>query len=381
MYSLIEYGNMIADVERFRAYKKAITSVVRPGDAIAEIGCGPGVFALLACQAGARRVYAIDSEPIVDLARQLAAANGFSDRIEFIQSDSRKANLPERVNVIISDIRGAVPLFNHAISTIDDARTRFLAEGGVLIPQRDTLKAAVIEAPSHYEQITSPWRKAAQGLDLSAPLQLVLNHECYHLYFRSEQLLTEPQSWCVLDYQRGAAKNGAAELQFRAARPGTAHGVCVWFEAQLFGSDGYTTGPGTPTSGISGQLFLPWPEPIAVVEGQEFDVILHADLVGNDYVWRWEAKIGVGEGITRHFRQSSLQGANFAPQTLRRRAADFVPALSEEGRANRWLLQAMNGKASLEQMARAAAQQFPKIFPRWEDALRRAADLAAQFSR
>ena len=113
---------MIADRERFRAYQEAIASAVRSGDAVAEIGCGPAVFALLACQAGARRVYAIDSELIVDLAAQLAAANGFADRIEFIRSDSRKTNLPEQVSVIISDIRGAVPLFGHAISTIEDAR-------------------------------------------------------------------------------------------------------------------------------------------------------------------------------------------------------------------------------------------------------------------
>jgi len=34
-----------------------------------------GVLALLACQAGARKVYAVDSEEIVHFARELAAAN------------------------------------------------------------------------------------------------------------------------------------------------------------------------------------------------------------------------------------------------------------------------------------------------------------------
>ena len=208
---------MIADRRRFRAYQEAIASAVRPGDAVAEIGCGPAVFALLACQAGARRVYAIDSEPIVDLAAQLAEANGFADRIEFIQRDSRKIDLAEHVNVIISDIRGALPLFGHAISTIEDARTRFLAEGGTLIPQRDTLKAAIIEAPSQYDRITSPWRKAVPELNLSCPVTLALNHECYHLYFKSEQLLTEPQSWCVLDYQGGTSRNAAAASSSRRA--------------------------------------------------------------------------------------------------------------------------------------------------------------------
>src|ERR1700682_5750408 len=87
-YSLRDYAEMIADTDRFGSYVKAIAQGVRPGDAVLEIGCGPGVFALLACRAGARRVYAIETEDVVHFARQLAAANGLADRVEFIQNDS-----------------------------------------------------------------------------------------------------------------------------------------------------------------------------------------------------------------------------------------------------------------------------------------------------
>src|SRR5258708_22549569 len=90
---------------------------------------------------------------------------------------------------------------------------------------------------------------------------------------------------------------------------------------------------------------------------------------------------GDGGKAGRCFQQSKFLGATFTPQSLRHRAADFVPSLSDEGQANRWLLLAMNGKTSLQQMAQAAAQRFPAIFPRWEDALHRAAELAARFSR
>src|SRR6266849_6424007 len=109
MYSLRDFGAMIADAGRFGAYAKAIAAAVRPGDTVAEIGCGPGVFSLLACRAGALRVFAIESDDSIHSARQLAASNGFTDRIEFFQGDSRKTELPERVNVIVSDIRGALP--------------------------------------------------------------------------------------------------------------------------------------------------------------------------------------------------------------------------------------------------------------------------------
>jgi hypothetical protein len=121
---------------------------------------------------------------------------------------------------------------------------------------------------------------------------------------------------------------------------------------------------------------------VPVQEGQRICVTLQAKLVGEEYIWQWETKIaGNGNSTERHFRQSTFQGANFTPQALRRRAADFVPSLSEEGLADRWLLEAMDGTTSLQQMAQAAAEQFPSLFPHWKDALHRAAELARQFSR
>jgi ubiquinone/menaquinone biosynthesis C-methylase UbiE len=213
MYSLRDFGDMIADRERFDAYTKAITEAVRPGDTLLEIGCGPGIFAMLACLAGARRVYAIDSEEIVYFARELATANGLANRMEFIQGDSRKMQLPERVDVIVADIRGALPLFGHSTSTLEDARQRLLAPGGRLIPQRDILKAAVIEAYDSYSKLVSPWSTATAGLVLSRSLPLLLNGS-YSTHFMHEQLLTEPQTWAVLDYSVGAQACTAADISF-----------------------------------------------------------------------------------------------------------------------------------------------------------------------
>jgi protein arginine N-methyltransferase 1 len=193
-------------------------------------------------------------------------------------------------------------------------------------------------------------------------------------------VLTESKSWCLLDYQAGATANAASDLSFKAARAGTAHGICVWFETELVDGIGFSTEP-SDERGVYGQRFFPWPQAVSLEAGQEIQVWLHANLVGDDYVWCWETKISSPAGTALHFQQSTFQGANLTPQVLRRRAADFVPALSEEGLADRWLLQAMDGKTSLQQIAQAAAMHFPRIFPRWEDALRRAADLAAQFSR
>ena len=380
MYSLRDYGEMIADRERFEAYSDAIAKAVRAGDAVLEIGCGPGVFALLACRAGARKVYAIDSDEIVHFARELAAANGFAERMEFIQSDSRKVQLPERVDVIISDIRGSLPFFGHAISSIEDARQRLLAPGGRLIPTRDTLKAALIEASEFFAKLVSPWSQASLEFDLSESRSLLLNGS-YSGDFTPDQLVTDPQCWAVLDYATGATANAAADLRFSISRAGIAHGVCLWFDTELIDGIGYSSGPGFRKT-IYGQVFLPWLEPVSLQRGQQLCVRLQVNLVGEEYIWRWETKIDEGrKNDGRCFQQSTLNSANFTPQALRRRAADFVPSLSQQGQADRWILQAIDGNTSLQEMARAAALRFPAIFPRWEDALHRAANLAAQFSR
>lgn len=379
MYSLNDYGSMNADGWRFAAYAQAIARAVKPGDVVAEIGCGPGVFSFLALKAGARRVFAIETEDCIQYARELAAANGLTDRIEFIQSDSRRVELPERANVIISDIRGALPLSGGAVRSIEDARQRLLAPGGILIPQRDTLKAAVIEAREYYEGLVAPWKRSVSGLNLTSALPGIL-HEKYSTGFKHEQLLTDAQTWHVLDYTAGAAPSGAGSIRFRAGRSGTGYGLCVWFETKLFEDIGYSSGPGG-TSNIYGHVFLPWLEPVAFEQGQEIQVALRADLAGADYIWSWETKIDLPGGAARHFRQSTFHAANFAPQYLQRRAAEFVPALSETGEAERWILQAMDGKASLKEIALEAAKRFPRLFSGWEEAFRHAAELSGKYSR
>ena len=145
VYSLGGYGDMIADQGRIEAYRQALRLVVKPGSVVLDIGTGIGIMAMMACQFGARRVYAIEPGDVIEVARELAAANGFADRIEFIQGLSTEVTLPERADVIVSDLRGVMPPFQHIIPSLVDARRRFLAPGGVLIPRRDTLWASILE--------------------------------------------------------------------------------------------------------------------------------------------------------------------------------------------------------------------------------------------
>jgi SAM-dependent methyltransferase len=340
--------------------------------------CGPGIFSLLASRTGARKVYAIGTEEVVQFARELATANGFAGRIEFFQINSRKLQLPERVDVILSDIRGSLPFFGDAIACLNDARDRLLAPGGRLIPQRDTLRVAVIDAEEFHSKLLAPWSKSRLDLELAQAQHLLLNTQ-YSTEFKPEQLLSQPHPWFVLDYSASASSSAAADLTFSVTRAGTRHGLCLWFDTILFEDIGYSSGPSSGKN-VYGQVLLPWLEPVPVQQGQSVRVSLRANLVGEDYVWCWDTEIPARDGRPApRFVQSTLQDAVLSPESLRRRAADFVPTLSGSGEADRFILDAIDGKMSLQQIAQSAAARFPKLFPRWEDALRRTADLAAQF--
>src|SRR5471032_1272785 len=91
-----EHRQYVSDRARVDAFARAIASVVRPGDVVVDLGCGTGILGLLACRAGAARVYAIDSGSMLDVARRLARANGFADRIVHVPGHSTRVTLPER---------------------------------------------------------------------------------------------------------------------------------------------------------------------------------------------------------------------------------------------------------------------------------------------
>lgn len=129
MYNIVAYGSMIADRSRTVAYAAALRAAVTANSTVLDIGAGPGIFTLVACQAGARKVYAVEPDGSIEVAREAVAANGFADRVEFIQALSTEITLPEKVDVIVADLHGALPLFGSCVASLQDARNRFLSSG------------------------------------------------------------------------------------------------------------------------------------------------------------------------------------------------------------------------------------------------------------
>ena len=312
MYSLHFYGQMLADSSRMDAYATALRHLIKPDSVVMDLGCGAGMFALLACKLGARRVYAVEPNNIVGLAREAAAANGFADRIEFFDKFSTEIALPEPATIIVSDLRGVLPFFQQNIPSIIDARKRLLARGGVLIPRRDNLWAAVVEAPGEYAELIEPWQNTLD-LDLSAGTRFITN-TWRKTYIKAEQFLAKPVCWATIDYNEVESPDARAEISWHAARHGTAHGFAVWFDSELVGDIGFSNHPAAPRM-IYGQGFFPFSQPVEVSAGDRIDLRLAAKFVQDDYIWRWDTQF-----LKTSFKQSTFYGAPLSTAQLRQSA-------------------------------------------------------------
>ena len=380
MYSIRNYGEMILDAPRMEAYERALRTRVTPGSVVADIGAGTGIFALIACRLGARRVFAIEPGEAITVAREMAAANGFTSRIEFFQAMSTEVTLPERANVIVSDLRGILPLFRRHLPSVVDARKRLLAAGGAMIPEQDELWLAIVESDDMHRTITRPWHDKVFGFDMTAGGRVMANNFC-RTNAVAEQLLSAPQPIATLDFARIESFDLRAELQMTISRAGSAHGFVAWFDSTLAPNVRLSNAPGAPPL-IYGNAFFPWPDAVPVDKGDAITIRIRADLVGDEYVWTWRSDVADASGRTKvRFDQSDFLGAIISDASLRKRGASHVPTLSEDGEVERFVLDHMEGRHNIGEIARLVEQHFPMRFGRAEDALAYVGDVAVRYSR
>jgi protein arginine N-methyltransferase 1 len=324
MYRLSDYRAMVLDEVRTSAYARALEAAVRPGMTVVELGTGFGYFAVAACRAGARQVHAIDPDPVIHLGPELARANGFEDRIHFIQNVSTRVTL-EPADVLVSDLRGTLPLLGHHIPAIVDARTRLLRPGGVQIPARDTIWLALASPPPSEPPPTTSGRN---GIDL-APVERALTHLWASARLEVGDLFSSPAAWAVIDYRAVTSPDLDGTVELTAERAGVVRGIGAWFSTELLDGCGFSTAPGGPRH-VYGHAFFPLPSPMALAQGDTVRVRVRANLVGSDYVWSWDGC--VLDGAQRNaFAQSTFHAAPLSAARLRRRADRFTPRLGRHG--------------------------------------------------
>lgn len=127
---------MLNDRPRTRLFLEGLEEVVKPGDVVLDIGTGTGILAMAAVRAGAERVYAVEASGIAGTAQKVFEANGMADRITLVRGWSTRIDLPERADVLVSEMIGNEPLGENVIEMTVDARKRLLKPNPRLVPDR-----------------------------------------------------------------------------------------------------------------------------------------------------------------------------------------------------------------------------------------------------
>lgn len=382
MYSLSDYGHMIADKARMDPYAYAIKAAVTDESIVMDIGAGTGIHALLACKFGARKVYAVEPNDVIHLARKLAQINGYSDRIIFIQDNSTNISLPEKADVIVSDLRGVLPLLGLHIPSIIDARNRHLSIGGALIPKRDTLWAALVEARFLYRGLTRPW-EFPYGLSMEPARKIALNN--YSDFdtgsLQSRNRLTEPGQWAILDYGSIDKPDIASSLKAQSiVRNGTAYGWLVWFDSELSEGISFFNGPDVvKISSVYGRAFFPLSDPVPVSTDDRVDFSIQAKLKGDTYEWEWQTRfVPAADQEPVEFTQSTANTQLFFEGE--RNIGDLRPGITVSGELDLLILSMLDGNNSIEQIASQAIATFPTRFDDLNDAFFYVYDLSRQYA-
>jgi protein arginine N-methyltransferase 1 len=379
---LDDHRQFLDDRCRVEAFDAAIRSAVRPGDVVIDLGCGTGIFGLLACRAGAARVYAIDQSEMAELARALAAANGFGDRVVVVRDFSMTATLPERADLVVSDQIGHFGWEAGVLEFCRDAAARLLKPGGRIIPRRVHLWLAPIESATAWRAM-SFWQTRPFGFDMS-PAQRIAWNSGYPRQIDAAALLAEGQLAASLDPAHDN-DHFTARADLVVRRAGILHAVAGWFSADLDDRVSITNAPDAADRIQRRQALFPVCGAPAVQPGQFVCVsmsIRPRDLLVKWTVELWPDHASVragGEPLAR-YTGCTFDGMPFSPDDLRRARPSFLPRLTPRGEARRLVVDLMDGAHTVAEIEAAVRDGYAALFHSDADAAAFVAEVVSRYS-
>ena len=225
------HETLLSDGNRNRSFYRALKRTVTKTSSVLDIGSGTGVWAVAAAKLGARRVVAVEEEPLlIGLIKQIARNNGVASKVEVVQGDSRKIQLGKEFDIVISETIGHLVFDEPIVPIMIDARKRFLKSGGILIPEA----VALVAAGAHLN-IGRQTLPASVPIDQSGFQSLSLNSPMALQNRAQLRIRTDPQKLIAVDLMQIEAPpdldNLAARWQNLDARK--INCFAVWAEATL----------------------------------------------------------------------------------------------------------------------------------------------------
>lgn len=364
------YRHLLDDPIRIRAYQKAIRKAVRPGDTVLDLGCGLATYALFAAQAGAKQVYAIDSEEVIYTAMEIARQNGYDGVIQFCRTSSEDYRPPRRVDWIVTEFFGASAVDLLLSGTMGDATRRFLKPGGRVIPSTVRLFVAPFECGSLYRRELGRPNPKLYGLDFSVTTRMIAN-TAMHRDLQKGRRLAKPGLLGQMRLPGDLPRELRSRMVFNCETRGMLHAFALWFDADLAEGVRLSTDPTSPPIAWQ-QLFLPLERPIPVAPGHRvhLDLLVQSGPTGEIW-WRWHGYRTHGKNDRQEFpfRQNSFLSVPLPPQGPAALQHGIPLALTRAGQETRYLLSRINARRTIDELGRDLRSFSPGRY-RTEDAAR-----------
>ncbi|MFV3073394.1 tetratricopeptide repeat protein [Niveispirillum fermenti] len=261
---------MINDHERNDAYEAALLNAVKPGDKVLEIGTGSALVAMMAARAGAHHVYTCEMhKPLVEVARETVALNGYADRVTVIGKKSTDLvlgqDMPEKADVFVSELINVGMLAPDMLTILQHARQNLLKPDAKIIPAAATVHCALIQADDLRR--ISPVRTIS-GFDMSKFDQFrTPGYATIDLAADPHRMLSEPEKAWFFDFYKNMPDSDAKVLTVTASETGIAHGVAFWFDLHMDESVDYHSKSATRTNHWKQAVYF-FNHDLPVVKGQ-----------------------------------------------------------------------------------------------------------------
>ncbi|GMF65813.1 unnamed protein product [Phytophthora lilii] len=283
--AMSQMTSMLRDKDRNDCYERGIKRAIAKFKAergrapvVLDIGTGTGLLSMFAATHGAEHVYACEMfVPMAEIAEQVTQAN-HPDKITVFKlrsTDLRVApekeadkdanvayHLPRRADMLVSELFDSVLLGEAVLPTIRHAMQHLLTPDAMIVPERATVFAQVVESEPiyHFNSFAVPEKQQQKGSDGAREAKLARSDTAWQceggkpalpVHFRAlekdSKVLTKPSK--VLSFDFTKPSTGVAEYQetiVDVVEAGKVQAVLMWWEVS-FNEDNsvvYSTKPG-----------------------------------------------------------------------------------------------------------------------------------------
>ncbi len=199
-----------------------------------EVGTGLGTFSFFAADAGAGRVWAVETEPIVHVAETIAKLNGYDGRIEFMRGSVPGIELPERADILIFEDFPVRLVDAQTLRFLQCMHRDYLQPGAKVLPCRGRTFLAPVSSQELVHQVTTIGNADdnAYGIDWACSKEYLANTPL-HLNVAKEALVGDPQETGEVRFDGMPEIEPSAEVNWTMTRDVEIHGLAYWFDLEL----------------------------------------------------------------------------------------------------------------------------------------------------